>query len=46
MLRAHGVVGKFMEFYGDGLASLPLADRAAIANMSPGMVRPGILPDR
>lgn len=35
MLRAHGVVGKFVEFYGDGLASLPLADRATIANMSP-----------
>lgn len=35
MLRAHGVVGKFVEFYGDGLASLPLADRATIANMAP-----------
>ncbi|WP_387689083.1 aconitate hydratase AcnA [Photorhabdus sp. RM71S] len=35
MLRAHGVVGKFVEFYGDGLADLPLADRATIANMSP-----------
>ncbi|MGQ6362806.1 aconitate hydratase AcnA [Serratia sp. IR-2025] len=35
MLRKHGVVGKFVEFYGDGLADLPLADRAAIANMSP-----------
>ncbi|NIC28154.1 aconitate hydratase AcnA [Serratia plymuthica] len=35
MLRKHGVVGKFVEFYGDGLASLPLADRATIANMSP-----------
>ncbi len=35
MLRQHGVVGKFVEFYGDGLASLPLADRATIANMSP-----------
>ncbi|MFU9001180.1 aconitate hydratase AcnA [Proteus sp. TSJ240517] len=35
MLRSHGVVGKFVEFYGDGLASLPLADRATIANMSP-----------
>ena len=34
-LRKHGVVEKFVEFYGDGLASLPLADRATIANMSP-----------
>jgi aconitate hydratase len=35
MLRSHGVVGKFVEFYGDGLKDLPLADRATIANMSP-----------
>ncbi|MDQ6968314.1 MAG: aconitate hydratase AcnA [Mariprofundaceae bacterium] len=35
MLRAHGVVGKFVEFYGSGLANLPLADRATIANMAP-----------
>ena len=35
MLRRHGVVGKFVEFYGDGLAGLPLADRATIANMAP-----------
>jgi aconitate hydratase len=35
MLRAHGVVGKFVEFYGDGLASLALADRATLANMAP-----------
>ncbi|MEE2001110.1 aconitate hydratase AcnA [Alkalimonas sp. MEB108] len=35
MLRAKGVVGKFVEFYGEGLAHLPLADRATIANMSP-----------
>ncbi|KAK4714908.1 hypothetical protein R3W88_020815 [Solanum pinnatisectum] len=35
MLRKHGVVGKFVEFYGPGLASLSLADRATIANMSP-----------
>jgi aconitate hydratase len=35
MLRRHGVVGKFVEFYGDGLAQLPLADRATIGNMSP-----------
>ena len=34
-LRAHGVVGKFVEFYGSGLAHLPLADRATIANMAP-----------
>ncbi len=35
MLRAHGVVGKFVEFYGEGLAQLPLADRATLANMAP-----------
>src|ERR1700744_6152494 len=35
MLRARGVVGKFVEFYGHGLANLPLADRATIGNMSP-----------
>ena len=35
MLRAHGVVDKFVEFYGAGLAQLPLADRATIANMAP-----------
>ncbi len=35
MLREHGVVGKFVEFFGDGLAQLPLADRATLANMSP-----------
>ncbi len=34
-LREHGVVGKFVEFYGAGLARLPLADRATIGNMSP-----------
>jgi aconitate hydratase len=34
-LRKLGVVGKFVEFYGDGLAQLPLADRATIANMAP-----------
>jgi aconitate hydratase len=34
-LRAHGVVGKFVEFFGAGLANLPLADRATIGNMSP-----------
>jgi aconitate hydratase len=34
-LRARGVVGKFVEFYGEGLARLPLADRATIGNMSP-----------
>jgi len=35
MLRKHGVVGKFVEFYGEGLSHLPLADRATIANMAP-----------
>ena len=35
MLRNHGVVGKFVEFFGDGLSSLPLADRATLGNMSP-----------
>jgi aconitate hydratase len=35
MLRARGVVGSFVEFYGPGLADLPLADRATIGNMSP-----------
>ncbi|MDV9030739.1 aconitate hydratase AcnA [Pseudomonas sp. RAC1] len=35
MLRKKGVVGKFVEFYGDGLAELPLADRATLANMAP-----------
>ena len=35
MLRQKGVVGKFVEFYGDGLADLPLADRTTIANMAP-----------
>jgi len=34
-LRTHGVVGKFVEFFGDGLAALPLADRATLANMAP-----------
>ena len=35
MLRQHGVVGKFVEFFGDGLQHLPLADRATIGNMAP-----------
>jgi aconitate hydratase len=35
ILRKHGVVDKFVEFFGDGLKGLPLADRATIANMSP-----------
>ncbi|MEM9304176.1 MAG: aconitate hydratase AcnA [Pseudomonadota bacterium] len=35
MLRKEGVVGKFVEFFGEGLATLPLADRATIANMAP-----------
>ena len=34
-LRKHGVVGKFVEFYGDGVGALPLANRATIGNMSP-----------
>ncbi len=35
LLRAHGVVGKFVEFWGDGLDNVPLADRATIGNMAP-----------
>ncbi|MDK8099902.1 aconitate hydratase [Actinomyces sp. HMSC06A08] len=35
MLREHGVVGKFVEFYGEGVSSVPLANRATIGNMSP-----------
>ncbi|MEZ5750707.1 MAG: aconitate hydratase AcnA [Paracoccaceae bacterium] len=35
MLRKHGVVGKFVEFYGEGLDNLPLAQRSTIANMAP-----------
>lgn len=35
MLRAHGVVGKFVEFYGAGVSEVPLANRATIGNMSP-----------
>ncbi|MDX6334028.1 MAG: aconitate hydratase [Streptosporangiaceae bacterium] len=35
LLRRHGVVGKFVEFYGDGVGSVPLANRATIGNMSP-----------
>jgi len=35
ILRDHGVVGQFVEFFGDGLSKLPLADRATIGNMSP-----------
>ncbi|CAA3023387.1 aconitate hydratase, cytoplasmic [Olea europaea subsp. europaea] len=34
MLRKHGVVGKFVEFYGEGISQLSLADRETIANMS------------
>ena len=47
MLREHGVVGKFVEFYGPGIPNTPLADRATIGNMSPG-VRLDVrdLPDR
>ncbi|ONK65509.1 uncharacterized protein A4U43_C07F37840 [Asparagus officinalis] len=39
MLRKHGVVGKFVEFYGSGMGELSLADRATIANMSPDLRR-------
>ena len=47
MLRKKGVVGKFVEFYGPGLATMPLADRATIANMAPGVRRHlRLLPDR
>ncbi|XP_057469675.1 aconitate hydratase-like [Actinidia eriantha] len=35
MRRKHGVMGKFVEFYGEGMGEISLADRAAIANMSP-----------
>ncbi len=35
MLRGHGVVGKFVEFYGEGVGAVPLANRATIGNMSP-----------
>ena len=35
LLRQHGVVGKFVEFYGDGVAAVPVANRATIGNMSP-----------
>ncbi|EID18429.1 aconitate hydratase [Mycolicibacterium phlei] len=35
MLRKHGVVGKFVEFYGEGVAQVPLANRATLGNMSP-----------
>ena len=35
LLRKHGVVGKFVEFYGDGVAAVPVANRATIGNMSP-----------
>jgi aconitate hydratase len=35
LLRRHGVIGKFVEFYGEGVSALPVADRVTIANMSP-----------
>jgi len=38
MLRAKGVVGKFVEFYSEGLDSLPPPDRATIANMAPAIL--------
>lgn len=40
LLRKKGVVDKFVEFYGPGLAHLPLADRATIANMAPSTAPP------
>ena len=47
MLRKKGVVGKFVEFYGEGLAGMPLEDRATIGNMAPGIRRDlRLLPDR
>ena len=47
MLRAYGVVGAFVEFAGDGLAGLSLADRATISNMSPEFgATADALPDR
>ena len=42
LLRKHNVVGKFVEYYGDGLKNLPLADRATIANMAPEYVPYGL----
>lgn len=45
MLRRHGVVGKFVEFFGDGAAALPLADRAHRSKHGPGIRRHhGLLP--
>ena len=38
--RETGVVGKFVEYFGEGLAALPLADRATIGNMAPSTARP------
>ena len=47
MLRAQKVVGKFVEFYGEGAASLPVPDRATIGNMSPEYgATMGFFPDR
>ena len=40
LLREHGVVGKFVEFYGEGVSSVPLANRATIGNMSPSTAQP------
>ncbi len=40
MLREHGVVGKFVEFYGPGLDDMPVANRATIANMAPSTEPP------
>ncbi len=47
MLRKHGVVGKFVEFYGEGVAEVPLANRATLGNMSPEFGSTGSdFPDR
>ena len=47
LLRKHGVVGKFVEFYGEGVAAVPVANRATIGNMSPGVrLHLRDLPDR
>ena len=46
MLRKHGVVGKFVEYYGPGLGQLPVADRATIGNMCARVRRDGRLSSR
>ena len=46
ILREHGVVGKFIEYYGPGMGKLSLPDRATIANMSPEYGATGVFPGR